>query len=40
MNRVIAEADIGNESAINIADDIIKYIFVLEVLIKLIGLGF
>ena len=37
--HILSEANLGNESAIDLADEIIKYIFLGEVLIKLIGLG-
>ena len=36
---VFTEANIGDESAISLVDEVIKYIFFVEVLIKLIGLG-
>ena len=36
---VFLETDIGDESVILFVDEIIKYIFLGEVLVKLIGLG-
>ena len=39
LTLALSEANVGNESAIDLADEIIKYIFLGEVLIKLIGLG-
>ena len=37
---IFSEASTGDEGIINLIDEIIKYSFLAEVVIKLIGLGF